>query len=390
MGADRSSRVDPGKWLSMLQGWHPRQPQQMFVDFINEIMEAAGPQRIERLDALFEHTDQTTRSAHEKLDKLRQWSAAMRADPWFWPQVFKRDRPVLALIKKMVDESPRPLTRFEVERKFRKFRKVPPTGLAQELKELVNQGEIDRIKPGLFGRRGTASAPYESSAQRAYKLVYKAADQRMHEANLAAALGLSRNDTAGIVSQLRKRGLFAPATRKGFVVASAKSLVTLKRGPIFDGRGGIFFSVLEKAAPVDGAVFKVPRAGRARVNREAEAQKVAWLRTLDGEPLKIGLAAAAKELGCDPADLAERLPKSSQRYLRRESARDRWREEARKLMEQYPERSPKPLRKLFKDVGGNGLTRQIFTQVIREVAAALLREKGLKTSWSERGAPPRG
>jgi hypothetical protein len=59
-------------------------------------------------------------------------------------------------------------------------------------------------------------------------------------------------------------------------------------------------------------------------------------------------------------------------------------------MEQHPERPPKPLRDLFKDVCRDGLTREIFKDVIRDAAAALLREKGLKTSWSAPGAPKRG
>jgi biotin operon repressor len=388
--ANRSSSVDPEKWLSILQRWHPREPREVLIDFINDLIEAAGPQRVERLDVLFVHTDETTRSAREKLEKLRRWRDRMRSDPWFWPQLIKRDRPVSVLVKKIVDESSRPLTRFEVERKFRRFRKVPATGLTQELKELANRGEIDRHKQGLYWRQGTASARYESDARRAYKMVYSAPDQRMREAELAVALGLSRRDTATLMSQLRKRGLFASATGNGFVVASAESLATLKRGPIFDGRGGIFLATLERPAPPDPTVFKVLRAERPHIDREAQAQKVAWLRTLHGEKLKIALTTTAKELGWDPADLAERLSKSAQRYLRKESARERWREEATRLMEQYPERAPKPLRDLFKDLCKDGLTRQIFKDVIREVAATLLREKGLKTSWSAPGAPPRG
>jgi hypothetical protein len=90
----------------------------------------------------------------------------MRSDPRFWPQLFERDRPVSVLIKKIVDESPRPVTRSDVERKFRKYRKVPSTGLGQELKELANRGEIDRLKLGVYWRRGTASAAYESDFQR--------------------------------------------------------------------------------------------------------------------------------------------------------------------------------------------------------------------------------
>jgi hypothetical protein len=260
--ANRSSIADPEKWLRILQRWRPREPREVLIDFINDLIEAVGPQRIERLDALFVRTDETTRSGREKLDKLRQWREKIRSDPWFWPQPVERDRPVSVLVKKIVDEAPRPLTRFEVERKFRRFRKVPATGLAQELKELANRGEIDRHKQGHYWRKGTAVAPWESYAQRAYKLVYSAADQRVREAELAVALGLSRRDTATVVSQLRKRGLFAPATGNGFVVVSAKSLATLQRGPIFDGRGGIFFVAPERTAPLEGPVFTVLRAER--------------------------------------------------------------------------------------------------------------------------------
>jgi hypothetical protein len=388
--ANRSATVDPKKWLGILQRWHPRMPREELVDFINEFIEAAGPQRVDGLDDLFVHVDKTTRSAQEKLDKLRQWVKKMRSDSRFWPQLFERNRPVSVLIKKIVDESRRPVTRRDVERKFRKYRKVPSTGLGQELKELANRGEIDRLKLGVYWRRGTASAAYESDFQRMYKLVYRAPDHRMREAELAVALGLSRRDVASLVSLLRKRGLFAPATGKGVVVASVKSLATLQRGPIFDGRGGIFFAAPKSAAPLEGAVFTALRPERPHVDREAQAKKVAWLRTLEGEQLKVALTAKAKELGWDPADLAERLSRSAQRYLKKESAREQWREEATRLMEQYPERSPKPLPDLFKDLGKDGLTKRIFKDVIREVAAALLKEKGLKTSWSAPGAPTRG
>jgi hypothetical protein len=249
MASNRSSIVDRDRWFDMLQRWHPRKPREVLMEFIDDLIEAAGPRRVERLNALLVHTDKTTRSAQEKLDKLARWRDAMRSDPWFWPQLVERDRPVLALVKKIVDESPRPLNRFDVERKFRKYRKVPSTGLAQELKELANYGEIDRYKHGFYWRRGTAAAPYESHAQRAYKLVYSTADQRMREADLALALGLSRRDTATVVSQMRKRGLFAAASGNGFVVVSAQSLGILRHGPIFDGRGKVFFAAFRGAYP---------------------------------------------------------------------------------------------------------------------------------------------
>jgi hypothetical protein len=271
--ANRSTTVDPAKWLGVLQRWHPRMPREELVGFINEFIAAAGRHRVEGLDALFIHVDKTTRSAQEKFDKLGQWNKKMRSDPRFWPQLFERDRPVSVLIKKIVDKSPRPVTRSDVERKFRKYRKVPSTGLGQELKELANRGEIDRLKLGVYWRRGTASAAYESDFQRMYKLVYRAPDHRMREAELAVALGLSRGDTGSLVSLLRKRGLFAPATGNGVVVASVKSLATLQRGPIFDGRGRIFFTAQEGVAPPDGAVFTALRPERLPLeDAEVEAE----------------------------------------------------------------------------------------------------------------------
>jgi hypothetical protein len=260
--ANRSTTLDPKKWLSILQRWHPRMPREELVDFINEFIEAAGPQRVEGLDDLFVHVDKTTRSAQEKLDKLRQWIKKMRSNPRFWPQLYERHRPVSVLIKKIVDKSPRPVTRRDVERKFRKYRKVPSTGLSQELRELANRGEIDRLAQGLYWRRGTASVAYESDLQRMYRLVYRAPDHRMREAELAVALGLRRGDAGSLVSLLRKRGLFAPATGNGVVVASGESLATLQRRPIFDGRGKVFFTAQEGVAPVDGAVFTALRRER--------------------------------------------------------------------------------------------------------------------------------
>jgi hypothetical protein len=39
--ANRSTTVDPKKWLGLLQRWHPRMPREELVDFINEFIEAA-------------------------------------------------------------------------------------------------------------------------------------------------------------------------------------------------------------------------------------------------------------------------------------------------------------------------------------------------------------
>jgi hypothetical protein len=284
----RSETVDPERWLAILQKWHPRMRPEELVNCINEFIEAAGPHRVEGLDDLFVHVDKTTRSAKEKLDKLRQWTKKMRADPRFWPHLFERHRPVSGLIKNIVEESRCPVTRDDVERNMRKYRKVPSTGLSQTLKELADRGEIDRLKPGVYWRRGTASSAYVTHAQRMYEVVYSAPDHSMREAELAVVLGLSRRDAATLVSIMRKRGLFGPATGNGVVVASAESLATLQRGPIFDGRGAIFFNVQEGVAPIDGAVFTALRPERlpledAEVEAEIERLKALPLAEYEAE-----------------------------------------------------------------------------------------------------------
>jgi hypothetical protein len=295
--ATHSSTFNPEKWLGMLQRWRPRMPQAELIDFMKGLMEAAGPQRLEGLDALFIHVDSTTRSKREKFEKLRGWSRKMRSDPRFWPQLFERSRPVSELIKKILDQSKRALKTAEVERTFRRYRKVPPTGLAQELGDLARRREIDRHGFDLYWRKGTAPEPWESIERRAFRLVFSAPDHRIREADLAIALGLMRKETATLVSHSRKRGRFAPATGDGVVAVSAESLAALQDGPILDGRGAIFFAVPERAAPLDRAVFTTLHPDRPRVDPNEYVADIARMAMLSDEQLAPELGAAAKRWG---------------------------------------------------------------------------------------------
>jgi hypothetical protein len=60
-------------------------------------------------------------------------------------------------------------------------------------------------------------------------------------------------------------------------------------------------------------------------------------------------------------------------------------------MQKCPERSPLPLRKLFKEASSRivGLTYRTFKEVLRE-QKVWLEQKGLETSWDAAGAPTRG
>jgi hypothetical protein len=157
----------------------------------------------------------------------------------------------------------------------------------------------------------------------------------------------------------------------------------------FNEKGKVFWAPeVSHSVPPDHVLFTsvtTLRHERAPVDHEAKERKIAWLKTLEGEDLKSGLVAMASELACDPADLAVRLSKSAQRYLREDAAREDWGKKVRVWMEQSPKRPPKSLPGLFKDAFNEGVSRRVCKDVIREAAAALM-----KISWSEAGAPKRG
>jgi hypothetical protein len=302
--------VDPTKWLATLQTWTPAEPLGALVAFINSLINAAGPARVQGLDGLIAHTGATTRSGREKLERLRKWSEKMRADPQFWPQHFVRRRDVSIRIKAIIDKAPRPLNRFEVERKYRKFAPVPATGLSQELKEMARRGEIDRFGQGLYWRKGTAGNPVESQAQQIYRLVHDAPGHRMRTAELVIAMDIRRLDLQTLIAQMRKRWrdppLFEHPTGDGIIAASVESLSVLKRvGRIVDGRGGVFFSLPKVlAAHAESAKFTTLRPERPHVDSEHLAREVVRLRGLKNtREQSLALDASAKTLGVPRAHL---------------------------------------------------------------------------------------
>jgi hypothetical protein len=79
--------------------------------------------------------------------------------------------------------------------------------------ETVEQAEREHAKQAAaHAKAASTSLQLHDVAGRYWKLVYRAPDHRMREAELAVALGLSRGEAGSLVSILRKRGLFAPAT----------------------------------------------------------------------------------------------------------------------------------------------------------------------------------
>jgi hypothetical protein len=307
---------------------------------------------------------------------LRQWSDKMRADPLYWPQRFVRPRAVSILIKAILDKAPRPLDRFEVERKFRKFRDVPPSGLSQELKEMAKRGEIDRLAAGMYWRKGTAGKPYESQTQQLYRLVHDAPGHRMPNAELAVAMGISRKDLETLLSQTRKRWcdppLFEGPTGDGVAVVSAESLAVLKRdGRIVDGRGGTFFSAPKVVVRAEPVTFTPLRPERPPVDSGKLAQEVGRLKGLKKRQQIVELDATAKALGVPPMQLelmvrpAAQMAKNAERNAIQEAAKEKWRADYR-VLAKHPERLP-VRKKLWEEARGiPGLTRQMFRDVISE------------------------
>jgi len=293
------STINPGKWLAIVRGWRPAEPLDVLAAFIKSLMENCGPARVEGLDALIAHTDGTTRSGREKFERLRQWGDKMRADPLYWPQRFKREREVSVRIKAILEKSPRPLYRREIEQQFRKYRPVPPTGLSQELREMERRGEIDRHATGLYWKKGTAPKPYESQAQQLYRLVHDAPGHRLPNAELADLMNINRKDLETLLSLMPKRwrdpALFEAPNGNGVVEASADSLDVLSRGGrIADGRGGTFFSTAEFVARAQAVSFTTLRPERPHVDLselESEYLRIASLFPEEQKVARADLAA---------------------------------------------------------------------------------------------------
>jgi hypothetical protein len=372
----QESAGNPAKWLTIMREWVPAEPVEALVVFINSLIEASGRARVDGLDELIAHVDGTTRSGREKFERLRRWSEKMRADPWYWPQRFVRPRTISSLIKRILDKAPRPLNRFEIERKFRKFRDVPPTGLSQELKEMARRGEIDRFGAGLYWRKGTALKPYESQTRQLYRLVHDAPGHRMRNAELAVAMDISRKDLEILLSQMRNRWrdprLFEGAIGDGVTVASAESLAVLKRdGRIADGRGGTFFSAPQVVAKAEIVTFTTLHPERPPLDFEKVAKEVVRLRGLKKRQQVVELDAAAKASGVPRMQLelmlrpATQMIKNAERKAIGETAKERWRADYR-VLARNPERLPIRA-KLWKEARRiPGLTRQMFREVISE------------------------
>src|ERR1700730_15903714 len=88
--SEAATTVDPQKWLGMLQRWCPAVPTAELVAFINLLIEAAGPRRVEWLDDLIVQADsQLRRTGAWKMNRLKQYAEAMSKNPRHLPRLRK-------------------------------------------------------------------------------------------------------------------------------------------------------------------------------------------------------------------------------------------------------------------------------------------------------------
>jgi hypothetical protein len=395
VAANRSTPVDPARLLAIVRRWCPGAPVEVPITLVNALIEAAvtggsGELRLGLLEDFVLGLSAQLCSNGQKIDKLKKETARMAGDPLRRPKLrpghpAELARAALAAVERAPDQV------LSVEKIHTALRRVKPkirqTSTYALVKRMTDCGWLERVDAGIYGLPGRSRKPYEPRTLQLLRIVYTAPGHQMGTGQAVVILDWSPKLLSATASELCSRNLLK--SEKRVLIVPREIVDKLARGEGVPIAPGKVFYARAGGPPVDHSAFTALRAERPRVDREAQARKVSWLKTLEGEELKVAVTATAKEFGWDRADLAERLSRSAQRYLNKERAREEWREEATRLMEQYPKRSPKPLPDLFKDLRKAGLTKRIFKDVIREVAAAL-QEKGLKTSWSAPGAPNRG
>jgi hypothetical protein len=382
--ANRANIVDPAKLVEIIQRWCPSAPVEVPVTLAKALIEAAatggsGELRLSLLDEFVVGLAGQLCTNGHKIVKLKRETARMAGDPLHRPQLrpghpAELARVALIAVKRADGQV------LGVEKIRIALRRVKPkirrTSTYALVKRMTDGGWFERVDAGVYGLPGRSRKPYEPRTLQLLRLVYQAPDHAVSTREACTELDWSPKLLSATASELSSRKLLK--SRKSVHIVPQEIVDKLARGEGVRIAPGKVFYARAGAPTVDHSSFATLRAERPRIDRGAQAKKIASLNALKGEQLRIAVAAAAKEWASDPEDLAERLSKSAQRNLRRESAREKWREKATRLMEQYPERSPKPLRGLFKDLGIEGLTLRTFLDVVREVAAALLEQKGLR------------
>jgi hypothetical protein len=293
--SEAATTVDPQKWLGMLQRWCPAVPTAELVAFINLLIEAAGPRRVEWLDDLIVQADsQLRRTGAWKMNRLKQYAEAMSKNPRHLPRLRKlrgsRDFDVALKILKTAGHG---MSADEVLPAFRQHRAITRGALVNVLISMTRIGLIERYSDGIYGVPRSGGECYESGTRLVFKVALAAPETT--RAALCAATGYSRARVGAAINNLRKRGLFDPLR----ISVSAEARAKTERGDtIFNKKGKVFWAPdVSAAAPVEAAVFTTLRPNRPRVDPNEYVADIARLAALSDEECAAELDVTARRWG---------------------------------------------------------------------------------------------
>jgi hypothetical protein len=195
------------RWMSLLQKWgtSPREAH----DFVERLIEAAGPHRVARPDDLFTYKHSHWRlSGATKIAWLEEQARQMKADPLYWPRFQTRRTKAAADVDVVLKhlQSGIKTTAYFV-RRLRKSR----AAVGKLLDLMVTRGDIDDAGLSKWGLPG--SNTYAKVTLQVLKAVIV---RRQNPTELRLTLGLSKYAIASAIESLRRMGLFvAASTRRG-------------------------------------------------------------------------------------------------------------------------------------------------------------------------------
>jgi hypothetical protein len=290
-----ATTVDPQKWLGMLQRWCPAAPTADLVAFINLLIEAAGPRRVEWLDDLIVQADnQLRRTGAWKMNRLEQYAEVMSKNPRHLPRLRKllgsRDFDVAL---KILETTGRGMSVDDILPAFRRHRDITRGALVNVLISMTRIGLIERYSDGIYGVPRSGGERYESGTRLIFKLALPVPETT--RAALCAATGYSRARVGGAINNLRKRGLFDPSR----ISVSAEARTKTERGEtIFNKKGKVFWAPeVSPGTPVDAAVFTALRAERLPLEDAEFGAEIERLKALPLAEYYAQREAAASRLG---------------------------------------------------------------------------------------------
>ena len=293
--SEAASTVDPQKWLGMLQRWSPAVPTSELVAFINFLIGAAGPRRVEWLDDLIVQADnQLRRTGAWKMNRLKQYAEAMSKNPRHLPRLRKlRGSSDFDVALKILETAGRGMSADEVLPAFLRHRAITRGALVNVLISMTRIGKIERYSDGIYGVPRSGGEHYESGTRLVFKLALAVPETT--RAALCAATGYSRGRVGAAIINLRKRGLFDPSR----ISVSAEARAKTERGEtIFNKKGKVFWAPdVSPAAPVEAAVFTNLRLDRPRVDSNEYVADIARLAALSDEERPAEVDVAARRWG---------------------------------------------------------------------------------------------